>query len=86
MDKDTLSLYVSHKKDEKVVVTKYEQQWSNPDNEYFLIIYYQIPIQNRPYMTLTHYTDYSSYLEWERIYLRGLKINRLMKRLKNDTI
>ena len=83
MDKDILTLYVSHETDEKVIVTKYEQQWSNPDNEYMIIIYYQIPIQNRPYMTQTYYTGYSSYIQWEREYLRRFKLDKLMKKIKN---
>lgn len=84
MDKDILSLYVSHKTNEKVLVTRYEQQWSNPDNEYTLIICYQIPIENRPYLTHTYYDGYSSYKEWEKEYLRRFKLNKLMKRIKNE--
>lgn len=83
MDKELLTLYVSHEIGEKVMVTSYEKEWSPADYEYFMSIHYQIPIQNRPYMTDTYFTGYSAYKQWEREYLRRFKLNKIINKIKD---
>lgn len=88
MDKNVLALYVGYEKGiDEVDVTNYEKQWSSPDNEYFLIINYinkDIILDHKFTMIEQYITPYMFYREWEQEYLRKFKIDKLMKRLKNE--
>ena len=70
-------------KQKNILVTKYDLEWSNPDAEYYIHIFYQILIPNRPYMTIRYIKSYSYYMEWEQQYLRRFKLDKLMKKIKN---
>ena len=70
-------------KQKGIFVTRYDLEWSNPDNDYYIHIFYQLPFQNRPYMTIRYIKSYSYYMEWEQQYLRRFKLDKLIEKIKN---
>ena len=84
MDKNMLALYIKHQSGGNIVVEGYEEQ-SDPDfDENYIITKYQITDDAHPYITNTFIILYSVYKEWEREYLRKVKLDRLMKKMKNE--